>query len=204
MGKPKGKRAWRKNIDLGEERYVEKKNEDVRLGGAVDELPDDSLFFTDKDGGLAAGGGMAIMNRKEKARAKVLRVDSILTKQPTSKKFPVPIAKGNKGPPSNAYVTKGAEAPRVRKPDLDKAALAVAKKRAASASVTKATRAELSAHKEKISGKALYKPSKLFTLDDVLQDDRVGLYKLHPVAPQLETRAPGFNPWNVRSEKPAS
>ena len=57
---PKGKRAWRKNIDLGEADYVDKKNEDARMGGAVDELPDDSLFFVDNDGGLAAGGGMAV------------------------------------------------------------------------------------------------------------------------------------------------
>jgi hypothetical protein len=67
MGKVKGKRAWRKGIDLGEDAYVQKKNEDARTGGAVDELPDDALFFVDNDGGLAAGGGMAVLSRKEKA-----------------------------------------------------------------------------------------------------------------------------------------
>ena len=44
MGKPKGKRAHRK-IDVGEDAYIEKKREDAAAGGAVDELPDDSLFF---------------------------------------------------------------------------------------------------------------------------------------------------------------
>ena len=68
MGKPKGKRAHRK-IDLGEDAYVAKKQEDAAQGGAVDELPDDSLFFVDNDGGLAAGGGLAVMTRKDKARA---------------------------------------------------------------------------------------------------------------------------------------
>ena len=52
------------------------------------------------------------MTRKEKARAKVLRVDSILTKQPTSKKFrSVP---GKKGPPTSAFLTKGAETPKAQ------------------------------------------------------------------------------------------
>lgn len=194
MGKPKGKRAWRKNIDLGEADYIQKKNEDARTGGAVDELPDDSLFFVDNDGGLAAGGGMAVMSRKEKARAKVLRVDSILTKHPTSKKFPVPVPRGKKGPPTSAFVTKGAEAPKVPKPALDRVALAAAKRRAASPGVTKASRPALSAHKEKISGKALYKPTNKFTLDDILKDDPDAPQTVDPYDLWGSGVAPGANP----------
>ena len=68
MGKPKGKRAHRK-IDVGEDAYIEKKREDAAAGGAVDELPDASLFFVDNDGGIAAGGGMAMpTSRKATAR----------------------------------------------------------------------------------------------------------------------------------------
>ena len=93
-------------------------------------------------------------------------MDSILTKQPTSKKYPVPVPRGNKGPPTSDFVTKGAEAPKLPKGALaaDKGALATIKKKAASAGVTKATRPAASPHKEKVSGKALYKPANKFTL----------------------------------------
>ena len=93
-------------------------------------------------------------------------MDSILTKQPTSKKYPVPVPRGNKGPPTSGFVTKGAEAPKLPKGALaaDKGALATIKRKAASAGVTKATRPAASLHKEKVSGKALYKPTNKFTL----------------------------------------
>ena len=199
MGKPKGKRAWRKNIDLGEADYVDKKNEDARMGGAVDELPDDSLFFVDHDGGLAAGGGMAVMTRKEKARAKVLRVDSILTKQPTSKKFPVPVPRGKKGPPTSAFLTKGAETPKVPKAALlDKSTVSDLKKKAASAPVTKSTRPALSRNKEKVSGKALYKPTNKFTLDDILKDDPDAPKAVDPYDLWGSGVAPGANPVNAK------
>ena len=175
MGKPKGKRAWRKNIDLGEADYVDAKNEDARLyggAGSIDELPDDSLFFVDDEGGAASGGGMVFASRKEKARAKVLRVDALLAKGPPGRTYPTPVPRKRKGPPTSEHVTKGAEAPRVPKSMRDKAAIGRMKKLAASHGVTKDTRPHgLSADAEKVSGKLLYKPSKKFTLDDVLNDD---------------------------------
>ena len=169
MGKPKGKRAHRK-IDLGEDAYIAKKQEDAAAGGAVDELPDDSLFFVDNDGGIAAGGGMAFPSRKEKARAKVLRVDAILTKAKTAKSFPVPIPRGAKGPPTKSFATKGAELAKVSKAELAKRG-ASGKRGVARASDPAA---------EKISGKALYKPNRRFTLDDVLNDDPDAPEALNP------------------------
>ena len=118
MGKPKGKRAHRK-IDVGEDAYIEKKREDAAAGGAVDELPDDSLFFVDHDGGIASGGGMAFpVGRKAKARAKTLRVDAILSKAKTAKPFAVPVPRGLKGPPTKAVNTKGAETAKTSKTTL--------------------------------------------------------------------------------------
>ena len=79
----------------------------------MDELPDDALFFVDSEGGTAAGGGVAVLapqTKKEKARAKVLRVDSILTKQAPSKAYPIPVPRGVKGPPTASFATKGNEA----------------------------------------------------------------------------------------------
>lgn len=158
MGKTaKGKRAWRKNIQLGEADYVDKKREDARTGGAVDELPDDALFFTDTDG----GGGIAnaaVLTRKEKARNKTLRVDSILTKTRTSCPYPVPVPRGAKGPPTASRATKGAETTSDR--SLREAS-----------SFSKAVAKAGGATREKINGAALYKPNRRFTLDDVLADD---------------------------------
>ena len=113
MGKPKGKRAHRK-IDVGEDAYIEKKREDAAAGGAVDELPDDSLFFVDNDGGIAAGGGMAMpTSRKAKARAKTLRVDAILTKAKTARPFAVPVPRGSRARPPRRSTPR---APSSRRP----------------------------------------------------------------------------------------
>lgn len=164
MGKPKGKRAHRK-IDVGEDAYIEKKREDAAAGGAVDELPDDSLFFVDNDGGIAAGGGMAMpTSRKAKARAKTLRVDAILTKAKTAKPFAVPVPRGVKGPPTKAFNTKGAELAKTSKAEL--ARRAAAGKRTSGKLVAKSASGG-----EKIAGEALFKPARRFTLDDVLGDD---------------------------------
>ena len=172
MGKPKGKRAHRK-IDVGEDAYIEKKREDAAAGGAVDELPDDSLFFVDHDGGIASGGGMAFpVGRKAKARAKTLRVDAILSKAKTAKPFAVPVPRGLKGPPTKAFNTKGAETAKTSKTTLLERAAAgkrlPKKKNAKSSAGGKPDRAPST---EKIAGEALFKPSRRFTLDDVLGDD---------------------------------
>jgi len=174
MGKVKGKRAWRKNIDVGEGEYLAKKLEDARTGGAVDELPDDALFFVDNDGGLAAGGGVAILaaapkSRKEKARAKVLRVDSILTKQPTTKNYPVPVPRGAKGPPTSAYAKRGSEALALATTWNGKGGKGAALVAAAAAG--KLAKSATGEAKEKISGKALYKPVRRFKLEDVIGKD---------------------------------
>jgi nucleolar protein 53 len=176
MGKPKGKRAHRK-IDLGEDAYVAKKQEDAAQGGAVDELPDDSLFFVDNDGGLAAGGGMAVMTRKDKARARVLRVDAILTKAKTAKPFVASIPRVPKGPPTRAFNTKGAEQPKLSKAELAKRDALGGKKRAIAASVAGKPAPP---PREKVSGAALYKPNRRFTLDDVLRDDPDAPEKVDP------------------------
>ena len=172
MGKPKGKRAHRK-IDVGEDAYIEKKREDAAAGGAVDELPDESLFFVDNDGGIASGGGMAFpTSRKAKARAKTLRVDAILSKAKTAKPFAVPVPRGVKGPPSKAFNTKGAELAKVSKAQL--------LRRAAAGKRTGGKFVKSSEGGEKIDGKALFKPTRRFTLDDVLGDDPDAPESLRP------------------------
>ena len=164
MGKPKGKRAHRK-IDLGEDAYIEKKREEAAAGGAVDELPDDSLFFVDNDGGIGSGGGMAFpVSRKAKAQAKTLRVDAILSKAKTAKPFAVPVPRGVKGPPTKKFNTKGAEEPKLTKAELTKRA-------AAGKKTMGKTNGKTAKNGEKIAGEALFKPSRRFTLDDVLGDD---------------------------------
>ena len=189
MGKVKGKRAWRKNIDVGEGEYQDKKLEDARTGGAVDELPDDALFFVDNDGGLAAGGGVAILpaapkGRKEKARARVLRVDSILTKQPTTRNYPVPVPRGTKGPPTSAYAKRGSEA--LALPTTWNGHATVERKGkgaalVAAAAAGKSKKTKEGETKEKISGKKLYKPVRRFTLDDVFgKDDPDAPMKVDP------------------------
>ncbi|KAJ3300262.1 Glioma tumor suppressor candidate region protein 2 [Borealophlyctis nickersoniae] len=69
----KGKKAWRKNVDIGavEQQLEELRNEE-RFGGKLHAQPDDAIFFTDKSGD--ADARKAIRNRK-------LRIDQILTPQ---------------------------------------------------------------------------------------------------------------------------
>ncbi|GAQ87400.1 nucleolar protein 53 [Klebsormidium nitens] len=58
MGKAKtsrkGKKAWRKNISSeAHEELVEQSTKEARVGGPLDQLPDDALFFVDKEKDLA-------------------------------------------------------------------------------------------------------------------------------------------------------
>lgn len=69
----KGKREWRKNISTSEvDAFVEKEALVDRSGGALDQLPNDTLFFVDttKDTQTA--------RKVDKHRGKVLHADSIL------------------------------------------------------------------------------------------------------------------------------
>lgn len=58
MGKAKtsrkGKKAWRKNISSeAHDELVEQSGKEARVGGPLDQLPDDALFFVDKEKGEA-------------------------------------------------------------------------------------------------------------------------------------------------------
>mmetsp|Transcript_7788 Transcript_7788/g.30830 ORF Transcript_7788/g.30830 Transcript_7788/m.30830 type:complete len:470 (-) Transcript_7788:2251-3660(-) len=83
-GESSSKRA-RTRIDLGEAEYIDTRRQDSRLGGSMDASPDDTIFFLDNGGGSAA----SVRTSKEKARARVLRIDAIMSKQATTKPFPV-------------------------------------------------------------------------------------------------------------------
>ena len=83
-GESSSKRA-RTRIDLGEAEYMDTRRQDSRLDGSTDASPDDTIFFLDNGGGSAA----SVRTPKEKARARVLRIDAIMSKQATSKPFPV-------------------------------------------------------------------------------------------------------------------
>ncbi|KAJ3052840.1 Glioma tumor suppressor candidate region protein 2 [Rhizophlyctis rosea] len=69
----KGKKAWRKNTDVGdvEEQLDELRNE-VRLGGKIHEKTDDQLFFTDKTGDAEL---------RKKRQNRPLRIEEILKPQ---------------------------------------------------------------------------------------------------------------------------
>ncbi|ACO68336.1 nucleolar protein [Micromonas commoda] len=83
-GESSSKRA-RTRMDLGEAEYMDTRRQDSRMGGSTDASPDDTIFFLDNGGGSAA----SVRTPKEKARARVLRIDAIMSKQATSKPFPV-------------------------------------------------------------------------------------------------------------------
>lgn len=83
-GESSSKRA-RTRIDLDEAEYIDTQRQDSRLGGSMDASPDDTIFFLDNGGGSAA----SVRTSKEKARARVLRIDAIMSKQATTKPFPV-------------------------------------------------------------------------------------------------------------------
>ncbi|CAG8515056.1 9672_t:CDS:2 [Acaulospora colombiana] len=69
----KGKKAWRKNVDITEieETLEEIRNEERVLGGKIQELPTEKLFFIDTQGDVE-------VQKKIKKRLAKLRIDQIL------------------------------------------------------------------------------------------------------------------------------
>ncbi|XWS74742.1 hypothetical protein CRYUN_Cryun01aG0023800 [Craigia yunnanensis] len=73
----KGKKAWRANISTEDiHDYFEKSTKDALSGGSLTSTPTESLFFIDKSKDLS------VKRKIEKKRDKVLRVDSVLKKNP--------------------------------------------------------------------------------------------------------------------------
>ncbi|PIN11072.1 Cellular protein [Handroanthus impetiginosus] len=84
----KGKKAWRANISTEDfEDYFEKSTKDALSGGSLADVPSDSLFFVDKSRDLS------VKRKIEKSRAKVLRCDSLLQRNPFVKPIPSSIQK---------------------------------------------------------------------------------------------------------------
>ncbi|KAH6562319.1 hypothetical protein BSLG_007106 [Batrachochytrium salamandrivorans] len=66
----KGKKAWRKNVDISQvEEVLEDLRTQERLGGRISEKPSESLFFTDTEGDR---------NARKALKLKALRMDEIL------------------------------------------------------------------------------------------------------------------------------
>ncbi|XP_011622639.1 uncharacterized protein At2g40430 [Amborella trichopoda] len=79
----KGKKEWRSNISSADvDEYFEKATKDALSGGSLTHLPDQSLFFIDKD------KDFSIKRKIEKHREKVLRCDSILQRSTLVQKVP--------------------------------------------------------------------------------------------------------------------
>ncbi|KAA3482031.1 P60-like protein [Gossypium australe] len=73
----KGKKAWRANISTEDiHDFFEKSTKDALSGGSLTSAPTESLFFIDKSQDLS------VKKKIEKKREKVLRVDSMLKKNP--------------------------------------------------------------------------------------------------------------------------
>ena len=104
--KKSSKRAQSK-IDLWETELLAAKQASDMLGGCVDELPDEGIFFLDKTSEFAGGDDLDGNSRKKRARSKVSRVDAILARKMTENPFPTPLQRKLKGPPSSQYATRG-------------------------------------------------------------------------------------------------
>ncbi|GMI87333.1 SMALL ORGAN 4 [Hibiscus trionum] len=73
----KGKKAWRANISTEDiDDFFEKSTKDALSGGSLTSAPTESLFVIDKSQDLS------VKKKIEKKREKVLRVDSMLKKNP--------------------------------------------------------------------------------------------------------------------------
>ena len=80
------KRAQSKN-DLWETELLAAKQASDMLGGCVDEIPDEGIFFLDKTSEFAGGDDLDGISRKKRARSKVSRVDAILARKMTENPF---------------------------------------------------------------------------------------------------------------------
>ena len=104
--KKSSKRAQSKT-DLWETDFFAAKQASDMLGGCVDELPDEGIFFLDKTSEFAAGDDLDGISRKKRARSKVSRVEAILARKITENPFPTPLQRKPKGLPSSQYATRG-------------------------------------------------------------------------------------------------
>ncbi|XP_012091201.1 ribosome biogenesis protein NOP53 isoform X2 [Jatropha curcas] len=87
----KGKKAWRANISTEDiDDFIEKSTKDALSGGSLSHVPTESLFFVDKSKDLS------VKRKIEKHREKVLRVDSILKKNPFVQTLPSSNQKQNR------------------------------------------------------------------------------------------------------------
>nr|KJB74393.1 hypothetical protein B456_011G293300 [Gossypium raimondii] len=87
----KGKKAWRANISTEDiHDFFEKSTKDALSGGSLTSAPTESLFFIDKSQDLS------VKKKIEKKREKVLRVDSMLKKNPFVEAVPSSKQKSSK------------------------------------------------------------------------------------------------------------
>ncbi|KAK3229911.1 hypothetical protein Dsin_001792, partial [Dipteronia sinensis] len=113
----KGKKAWRANISTEDiEDFFEKSTKDAHSGGSLSQLPNDSLFYVDSSKDLS------VKRKIEKHRQKVLRVDSVLQKNPFVKAVPSSKSKPKKSIKKQKDVLKEKDAtldcPKVSKPSV--------------------------------------------------------------------------------------
>ncbi|KAK6932941.1 Ribosome biogenesis protein Nop53/GLTSCR2 [Dillenia turbinata] len=87
----KGKKAWRANISTEDiDEYFEKSTKDNLSGGSLSSVPSESLFYVDKS------RDFSVKRKIEKHREKVLRVDSVLQRNPFVKPVPSSTLKKSK------------------------------------------------------------------------------------------------------------
>ena len=91
------KKNMRKKVDISEvEEYLEEKRDEARTGGPVRDAPSDELFTVDKPS-LRSGGAKPALSRKQRARAKTLKVDIIVA--PSTKTKAVSVMKRREAVP---------------------------------------------------------------------------------------------------------
>ncbi|XP_021295537.1 uncharacterized protein At2g40430 [Herrania umbratica] len=97
----KGKKAWRVNISTEDiDDYFEKSTKDALSGGSLTSAPTESLFFIDKSKDLS------VKRKIEKKRERVLRVDSVLQKNPFVQAVPSSKQKDSKKKKKEALKAK--------------------------------------------------------------------------------------------------
>ncbi|KAL4290452.1 hypothetical protein GQ457_14G026530 [Hibiscus cannabinus] len=101
----KGKKAWRANISTEDiDDFFEKSTKDALSGGSLTSAPTESLFVIDKSQDLS------VKKKIEKKREKVLRVDSMLKKNPFVEAVPSSKQKISKKKKKEAF--KAEDAPK--------------------------------------------------------------------------------------------
>ncbi|KAK6929542.1 Ribosome biogenesis protein Nop53/GLTSCR2 [Dillenia turbinata] len=97
----KGKKAWRANISTEDiDEYFEKSTKDALSGGSLSSVPSESLFYVDKS------RDFSVKRKIEKHREKVLRVDSVIQRNPFVKPVPSSTLKKSKKALKEVKTTK--------------------------------------------------------------------------------------------------